>query len=103
MRALCTLPSIGPMIAHPLATRFQSLGALGAWVLGSVPPSDAGGSALGGVGTGSGTAGKKGKVREVEEMGRVGAAKAMRVGPKAAAQLVEVLMSEDPDLLIHDS
>lgn len=29
MQSLCALPSVGPQIAHPIATRFQSLGALG--------------------------------------------------------------------------
>lgn len=35
-------------------------------------------------------------------MQRLGATRAMRVGPKAAKQLVDLLTCEDPDLLVHE-
>jgi hypothetical protein len=82
MGALCALPSVGPQVAHAVGARYRSLGALMEALF------DPG-------------RGEADKVRELEGMLRVGAARATRLGPKAARQLYELLTSEDPGLKVH--
>ena len=41
-------------------------------------------------------------VKEVEDLQRVGGRTAMRVGPKAASQLHQLLTARDPDMLVHE-
>ena len=80
--ALCALPSVGPQVAHAVATRFGSVGALMEWLF------DPGMS-------------QEGKIRDLEGMQRAGGERARRVGPKAARQILEMLTSDNPDLMAH--
>jgi hypothetical protein len=82
LAALCALPSVGPQVAHAVAGRYGSLGALMEALFDpGVPAAD--------------------KVRQLEALPRVGTARPTRVGPKAARQLLELLTSEDPDVRVH--
>jgi len=79
VHALCEIPAVGPQIAHALATEYRNLGTLMKMV---IDP----------------TRSMESKVRELEQLLRTGnGTSAIRVGPKAAAQVVQVLRSLDPE------
>eukprot|EP00887_Chlorella_sp_A99_P003567 scaffold7.g3567.t1 len=81
LRALAVMPSVLPGAAHAVAGRYGSLGALMEALL------DPGTAAA--------------EVRQLENMARAGGVRPMRVGPKAAAQLAQLLTSRDPDMLVN--
>lgn len=83
MAALCSLPSVGPQVAHAVATRYGSLGVLMQMIL------DRRGT-------------DADKIREIGNLQRpaTGPGGPRRVGPKAATQLFELLSGDDPDALV---
>lgn len=76
--ALCEIPAVGPQIAHALATEYGDLGSLMEMSSDPRRPLEA-------------------KIRELEQIIRTGHGTTMRVGPKAAAQVIQVLNALDPD------
>lgn len=79
-KALYTLPSVPPGVAHAVATEFKSLARLASEMNGN-----------------SGGAQKQVMARRLMNMSRVGTRNVTRVGPKAANQIIDVLSTEDPD------
>lgn len=84
MHALTALPSVGPQIAHVVASKYGSLGALIEFLFdpGTLPAQ---------------------KIAEIEHLQRPGGQGAKRVGPKAARQIFDVLTGSNPDVLMHGS
>jgi hypothetical protein len=83
MRALSMLPSVGPQIAHAVATRYGSLGALIEFCTDS-------------------TTSYTHKVKELEAMERAGnSGRVTRVGPAAAKMIVQLLTADNEDMAVH--
>ena len=82
LSSLCAMPSVGPQVAHAVAMKYGSLGALMEMLF------DPGRSSAE-------------KIREIEFLPRIGSGRVQKVGPKAAKQLMELLTGEDPDIAVH--
>ena len=86
LSALCALPSVGPQAAHAIATKYGSLGNLMEMLYDPMRSTTE-------------------KIREVEFLMKPGngaGGRVTKVGSKAAKQLMELLMGEDPDSLVHE-
>lgn len=82
IRALCALPCVGPQIAHAVATRYGSYGALMEMCF---DPNTSTAQ----------------KIKDLENMQRTGRERTTRVGPKAAKQILEILTTDNPDGAVY--
>lgn len=87
LSTLCALPTVGPQVAHAVATQYGSLGNLMEMIFDPMRSMTE-------------------KLREIEFLQRpgngTGSGRVTKVGPKAAKQLIDLLTAENPDSLVHE-
>ena len=90
LSVLCVLPSVGPQIAQAIAMKYHSLGGLMHFLSDSA----------------TSTAQKQAELENIPRASAARAAargeRAMRVGPKAARQVMDVLLGQNPDVKIKE-